>query len=62
MSRQWAFLWVTNRKVDTDAAIGPHEKLLWVGRDELCEHAPLIGMRGLVAVEVDRTDDDQTGE
>ena len=62
MSRQWVFLWVTNRKVDMDAAVGPHEKLLWVGREELCEHAPLIGMRGLVAVEDDRTDDDQTDE
>lgn len=48
-SQEWVFLWVTNRLVNLDAE--PDEKLLWVGREELCEHAPLIGMRGLVGVE-----------
>ena len=49
MARQWALLWVTNRSVIIDAE--PDAQLLWVGREQLCEHAPLIGMRGLVAVE-----------
>ena len=52
--RQWVFLWVTNRSVTMD--VEPHEKLLWVGRQELSEHAPLIAMRGLVAVEENRND------
>ena len=51
-SQEWIFLWVTNRLVNTD--VEPDEKLLWVGRHELCENAPLIGMRGLVPLEEGR--------
>ena len=51
-SREWVFLWVTNRLVDLD--VEPNDKLLWVGRNEVYEHAPLIGMRGLVTGEVRR--------
>ena len=52
-SREWIFLWVTNHHlVNTD--VEPDEKLMWVGRHELCENAPLIGMRGLVPLEEGR--------
>jgi hypothetical protein len=45
-SRRWLLLWVTNRKIKVD--IEPHEKLLWVGRNNLEKHVPLIGRRGLI--------------
>jgi hypothetical protein len=48
--QEWIFLWVTNRKVVEDAV--PYEKLLWVSRAELMDHAPLLGTRGLVPAEV----------
>lgn len=54
--REWLFLWVTNRSVVVD--VPANENLLWVGREELFEHSPLIGMRGLVAVEQSRGVDD----
>ena len=47
---EWIFLWVTNREVKEDAV--PHERLLWVSRLELMDHAPLLGTRGLVPTEV----------
>ncbi|CAB9511248.1 expressed unknown protein [Seminavis robusta] len=50
--REWLFLWVTNRSVEVD--VPANEKLLWVGREELFEHSPLIGMRGLVVDEQSR--------
>ena len=53
VSRMWVLLWVSNRSVNVDQE--PHEKPLWVGRWELQEHAPLIGVRVLVAVEEKRT-------
>jgi len=44
-ARHWLLLWVTNRPIDVDAK--PHEKLLWVGKDNLEKHAPLIARRSL---------------
>jgi hypothetical protein len=46
--RHWLLLWVTNKPIHVDGK--PHKKLLWVGKDELENHAPLIGLRGLVIV------------
>jgi hypothetical protein len=34
-------------------------RLLWIGWENLLEHAPLIGRHGLVADETLRTDDDK---
>ena len=48
--RGWIFLWVTNRDVVTDAI--PDPRLLWVERSTLANHAPLLGTRGLVPLEV----------
>ena len=45
-NRHWLLLWVTNRIIEVD--VKPHEKLLWVGKNELESHAPLIGSRGLL--------------
>jgi hypothetical protein len=53
--QEWIFLWVTNRKVVEDAL--PHDKLLWVSRAELMDHAPVLGSRGLVPIEVPRGDE-----
>lgn len=50
--RPWIFLWVSNRAIVND--VDPHPNLLWVGRDQLIEHAPLIGRRGLIPVEEER--------
>jgi hypothetical protein len=44
-SQNWLILLVTNRQILEDAI--PHPKLLWVGKDNLEQHAPLIGRRGL---------------
>lgn len=46
--RSWLFLWVTNREVNKDTD-DVHKNLIWVGKDALIEHAPLIGGRGLVS-------------
>ena len=46
----WLMLWVSNRSIQEDEA--PHPKLLWVGKDNLVQHAPLIGPRGLVTQEL----------
>jgi hypothetical protein len=48
-NRHWLLLWVTNNPIHVDDE--PHERLLWVGKDELEKHAPLIGRRGLVIME-----------
>ena len=52
--RPWIFLWVTNRAI-ADNAI-PHPNLLWIGKDNLIDHAPLIGRRGLIPEEEERID------
>ena len=52
--RPWIFLWVTNRAIVENAT--PHPKLLWVGKDNLMDHAPLIGRRGLIPKEDERID------
>ena len=52
--RPWIFLWVTNRAIVADE--DPHSRLLYVGKDNLIEHAPLIGRRGLVPQETVRND------
>jgi len=52
--RRWIFLWVTNRAIVDNAT--PHPNLLWVGKDNLIEHSPLIGRRGLIPKEVERID------
>jgi hypothetical protein len=44
--RNWLILWISNKAIEVDA--DPHPNLLWVGRNELEKHAPLIGRRGLV--------------
>lgn len=48
--RGWIFLWVTNREVVTDK--NPDPRLLWVEKSTLADHAPLLGTRGLVPLEV----------
>lgn len=53
--RPWIFLWVTNRAI-VDNATTPHPNLLWVGKDKLIDHAPLIGRRGLIPKEEERSD------
>ena len=53
--RPWIFLWVTNRAIVDDATT-PHPNLLWVGKDKLIDHAPLIGRRGLIPKEEERSD------
>jgi hypothetical protein len=53
--QEWIFLWVTNREVVKNAI--PHDKLLWVSRAELMDHAPLLGTRGLVPTEVLRPEE-----
>jgi hypothetical protein len=45
-TQNWLILWVSNRPILEDVI--PHSRLLWVGRDNLEQHAPLIGRRGLV--------------
>lgn len=52
--RPWIFLWVTNRTIVNDTT--PHPNLLWVGKDKLIDHAPLIGRRGLIPKEKERRD------
>ena len=52
--RPWIFLWVTNRAIVENAT--PHPHLLWVGKDNLMDHAPLIGRRGLIPKEDERID------
>ena len=52
--RPWIFLWVTNWEIVKDA--DPDPNLLWVGRDKLIDHAPLIGRRGLVPMETERSE------
>ena len=42
-------LWVTNIIIVKDE--DPDPRLLWVGKNELVMHAPLIGRRGLVPTE-----------
>ena len=51
---EWLFLWVSNREVEMDMD-SPDHRLLWVGRKDLVKHAPLIGCRGLVTKEIDRS-------
>lgn len=53
----WLFLWVSNRQVVVDMENTDH-RLLWIGKDDLVKHAPLIGRRGLVLEETDRADED----
>ena len=53
--QEWIFLWVTNREVVKNEV--PHDKLLWVSRAELMDHAPLLGTRGLVPTEVLRPEE-----
>jgi hypothetical protein len=53
--RPWIFLWVTNRAI-VDGAIH-HPNLLWVGKDKLVDHAPLIERRGLIPEEEERKSD-----
>ncbi len=50
VEHEWLFLWVSNRRIEVD--VTPNKRLLWVGRDELANHAPLIGRRGLVPTEL----------
>ena len=48
---EWLFLWVSNRVInDREDHVTPDPRLLWVGKNELVKHAPLIGRRGLVPV------------
>ena len=49
--RPFLFLWVTNREVTNDERAAPDKDLLWVDKGTLCEHAPLLGYRGLVPEE-----------
>lgn len=53
----WLFLWVSNRNIIEDTK-NPHPRLLWVGKNELVKHAPLIGRRGLVPAEMVRPDEE----
>ena len=53
---EWLFLWVSNREVEMDMT-DPDQRLLWVGKDDLVKHAPLIGRRGLVTKEIIRADE-----
>ena len=53
---EWLFLWVSNRNVIEDTK-NPDPHLLWVGKNELVKHAPLIGRRGLVPYEMVRPDE-----
>ncbi|CAJ1936998.1 unnamed protein product [Cylindrotheca closterium] len=46
--RQWIFVWITNREVESDTLA--NERLLWVDKDSLSLHCPLIGNRGLVGL------------
>jgi hypothetical protein len=46
---KWLLFWVSNRRIKVD--VDPHPNLLWVGRNNLEKHAPLIGPRGLVRQE-----------
>lgn len=55
--RPWIFLWVTNREIVDDAV--PHPRLLWVGKDKLIDHAPLIGRRGLIPLEEERIEEEE---
>ena len=55
--REWLFLWVSNRNIIEDTN-DPHPHLLWVGKNELVKHAPLIGRRGFVPSEDVRKDED----
>lgn len=53
---EWLFLWVSNRNIEKD--VDPDKRLLWVGKNELENHAPLIGRRGLVPMELERSGDE----
>lgn len=55
--REWLFLWVSNREVVVDMEI-TDGRLLWVGKNDLIKHAPLIGRRGLVLEETCRADEE----
>ena len=52
--KRFLFLWVTNRAVTNDEGAAPDKDLFWVDKDTLCEHAPLLGYRGLVPEESSR--------
>ena len=54
--RGWIFLWITNRDVGKDAKPDPH--LLWVDKNTMAYHAPLLGTRGLVPWEDLRQNDE----
>lgn len=47
--RPFLFLWVTNRTVDRDEEA--NNSLLWICKESLADHAPLLGQRGLVPTE-----------
>jgi hypothetical protein len=50
-SQNWLVLWISNGPILEDAI--PHSKLLWVGKDNLERHCPLIARRGQVMQEED---------
>ncbi len=46
---EWLFLWVSDRYIEVDDVAD--KRLLWVGENELENHAPLIGRRELAPIE-----------